>query len=408
MSDTLCVLPFNQLSVGTTGDLRLCCNSLAGPIEDNNASVMVNGQTDLKFFTESPHLNSIRKTLLAGGRPKECGRCWTMEKAGQQSFRNFANGEYVTTFNRLLSGDTSVSLEYLNFDLGNKCNIACRMCHPYSSSLLAKEMAHGKGELSNDEVASANGALRDAEALAWFEKPEFWEMIKPRLKEVRRVYLIGGEPFLIPEHLKLLDLLIEYGLPKEITLSYNSNLSVFPERIFDRWRKFKTVKVQASIDGINKVYEYIRWPMKFDRIAANLNLLREERLENVLLSIHATIQNLNVSYLTELLDFFYGMDIVFIPVHRPSYLSVSVMPFEELKLALAKLEDYQRKLKPSRSGHFERAVEEAVRFVSDAVRNYVPQPELQAQFLKSMAFYDRRRNQSLLEVHPYFKPWTEL
>lgn len=401
----MCVLPFNQLSVGTTGDLRLCCNSLAGTIKDNDGPVMVRNQTDLKFFTDSSHLNRIRKSLLKGGKPEECGRCWTMENTGQQSFRNFANSEYSSTYRRLLSGDSSLSLEYLNFDLGNKCNIACRMCTPFSSSLLAKEMVHGEGELSNYEVSIARGALRQADALSWFEKPEFWEMLKPRLKEVRRVYLIGGEPFIIPEHLKLLDLLVEFGLPQEIVLSYNSNLSVFPARIFDRWRNFKMVKVHASIDGINEVYEYIRWPMKFDRIVANLDQLREERLENVELAIHSTIQNLNVSYLTDLLEYFRGMNIVFIPLHHPSYLNVSVMPFEELKLALEKLEKYKRDLSPHGSAFFGRAIDEAIHFVADAVRHHLPRPDLQSQFLKAMAFHDRRRNQSLLDVHPYFRPW---
>ncbi len=393
--------------MGTTGDVRLCCNSLNGTILNGNQQLRVGGQKSLDFFTDSSHLNRIRKSMLVGERPEECKRCWDMEKTGQTSFRELANSEFVNTYQRLKSGDTSVSLEYLNFDLGNKCNIACRMCTPVSSSLLAKEVAAGEGQLSPHEVNLAKGVLEKTKSFFWFEDLDFWELLKPRLHEVKRVYLIGGEPFIIPEHLKLLDLLIEHGVPSETVISYNSNLSVFPERIFERWRKFKSVKVNASIDGTNQIYEYIRWPMKFDRIKGNLKQLIDENLPNVHLSVHSTIQNLNVLNLTDLLDFFYGMDILFIPVHHPSYLSISVMPLPELKTALNQLLRYKDKLDPKVPGYFSRSVENAIHFVADAVKNYKEEPFLREQFIRTMKFHDARRNQNLEITHPHFSPWCK-
>jgi hypothetical protein len=47
--------------------------------------------------------------------------------------------------------------------------------------------------------------------------------------------ILGGEPFLMDRHLKLLDLLQAEADPSKISLSYNTNATIFPsQEVLDR------------------------------------------------------------------------------------------------------------------------------------------------------------------------------
>lgn len=405
IASTVCALAFNQLSVGADGKLRICCNAQHPGLRHNGNFIHPSEQADLRYMEEGlGELGEIREALMSGVRHPACQRCWRMEDQGVRSFRVANNGMFPTTHRALLEGRTDFSLEFLSLDFGNKCNLACRMCSPASSSLLAREQALGDGHLLPGEVQTAKSVVERANEKKWYENETFWQSITPRIHEVRRLYLIGGEPLIIDEHVRLLDLIIEHGRPDLVRLEYSSNLTTLGDRFIERWKRFGTVSIAVSMDGVDAAYEYVRWPAKFARVEANLRLLHEARLPNMELSIHPTVQNLTVASLPDLLERFPDTPMFFIPVSRPAYLTPALLPSHVLIRAHERIETW---LSMNSDRRARWAVPDLLRTIKGAVDTQID-PELRRQFLKSMAFYDARRKQRLLDVHPYFEEWLDV
>ena len=82
----------------------------------------------------------------------------------------------------------------------------------------------------------------------------FWDSLSrevaPHLIEV---YFAGGEPFVQDGHYKLLEYLIDNGYAKNISLSYNTNLSYDKYKKYDLqdlWENFKKVDLWPSCEGM--------------------------------------------------------------------------------------------------------------------------------------------------------------
>jgi sulfatase maturation enzyme AslB (radical SAM superfamily) len=92
--------------------------------------------------------------------------------------------------------------------------------------------------------------------------------------------------------------------------------------------KFKSVQIQASIDGTELVNDYIRAPSHWETIKKNFIALGE--LPNVKLNISPAVQIFNVLNLTEIVEFADEVsrkqnriiDVDFLYVKHPTYLDV--------------------------------------------------------------------------------------
>ena len=136
--NNFCVLPFNSISIGADGKLRQCCSSGSSGFQTDVDSAPV------ELFINNIDIIDIRKSFIEDIQHPKCQRCWDMEKDGGRSFRywnNIADYGLISTIpinkNEIISFE---DIQYLDITLGNKCQLACRMCNPNSSSLLAKQL----------------------------------------------------------------------------------------------------------------------------------------------------------------------------------------------------------------------------------------------------------------------------
>ena len=267
---TICVLPFNTLSIGSTGDQRLCCNAINGGLSGPDRPPLVTERNSTDWL-QGQALSRIRSALSSGTKITECDRCWRLEDIGSESYRNMNNSfRFPETYERLLAGDLTVKLERLELDLGNKCNLACRMCHPGSSKLLAEEL-----QKSGIKEFAGVPITRYTEMDTWVKRSKLFEVIKEYGSTLKSVYIIGGEPLVIQEQEELLDL------------------------------NFKSVNISASIDGVGEYYNYVRWPANWNKIYSNLKELKawgDEKPGKRKVGIHSTLSNLTISCYTETVD----------------------------------------------------------------------------------------------------------
>jgi len=317
--DTFCVLPWMHLATNANGRLRVCCNSTTGKnyIEKPDGTYYKLFKDNLEEAWNSEVYKKIRKQMLNDERPEMCQRCFGEEDVGARSARQNWNEKWKQ--NKKYTIDAPFDIQYVDLRLGNLCNLKCRMCNPFSSSMWVKEWHLVEKALTPDQYKNLSN-------MTWPEDEKTWDNIMSISHSIKEIYLTGGEPTLIKQQYKLYDYLIEKNLASNITLKYNTNLTNIPNKLLEYWSCFKQVKINASIDAYGDLDRYIRYPSSWKKI--DLNLKKFKQMKNILLKVHVTVQMYNILKLHELFEYLEMLDInVYLNIlNTPKYLNIKVLP----------------------------------------------------------------------------------
>lgn len=219
----------------------------------------------------SQNFNSIT------GWTKECNQCHSLEQSGQQSLRQTGPDWIPDTVD-----DQSAVMIDINLD--NECNAACVICGEWSSTLWQKiKSKEQSAPIINIRQSSDLPQQHIDKIIAHFN-----------LDKVTYVKFFGGEPLFTNTHITFLE---KIPYPQQVTVHYTTNGSIYPTKeVIDVWKKFKTVIFAASLDGVGKQFDYVRWPLPWSKVSANLLRLRNLGLPNVLFRIEFTANVLNTYY----------------------------------------------------------------------------------------------------------------
>ena len=347
-SETFCVLPFMHVATNAAGSFRVCCNS------NPNTNQIINPENNKPYkiykhsieeMWNSPTYTEIRRQLIAGEKPEMCVRCFREEAAGIRSPRSGFNEKWWND-TVTVAEEIPVDVRYVDLRLGNLCNLKCRMCNPWASSMWVKDWNHVVPTAKLDPDITI-----DEETLAFMNVMTEWPDYKKTglnfqdiAHTVEEIYLTGGEPTLAKSQYALLDYCIENDLAKGIRLKYNTNLTNVPPKMIEYWQHFKRVQLNCSIDAVGHRDRYIRYPSSWEKVEENFDKLNS--LDNVYIQIHCTVQALNVCVLSELLDFaerkgLRSEDQVYLNIlNHPRGLNVRVLPKELKQLAEERLAEY--------------------------------------------------------------------
>ena len=403
MKDTYCALPWMHLYANEMGEIHPCCVSTekGKPAHDSSGNAYrVYRDGDLERAWNSPYMTTIRRQMLSGQRPEKCAKCYENEDHGSYSYRQGMNSRFAEWVGKNRAdarsdGTADFEITFMDLRLGNLCNLRCRMCSPISSKSLIAEWLEIRG-LPPDSTAADQWRN-----VNWFEDESFWGVLSRHLPSLERLHFAGGEPLIIPQMYTFLEKIVATGHANKITLSYNTNMTTLPDRVFPLWKQFKSVNVMCSIDGYGAVNDYIRDPSKWDKIAANLMKLDALAPEHgVQASINTTVQIYNVLNLPQLLNFmattFKHINITpdIKPLTFPPYFSIQALPSRQKNLANEALLQFV----PKTQGLGSR-IQGLLSFMNAEDRS-----DLFPEFLRVTAIYDRKRGQSVFEVIPELKP----
>lgn len=383
--NNFCVLPFNSVSISATGQLRQCCNGGERPYTFKVQNLSVE-----EIFNHS-QAQALRSSFLKDQKDPACTRCWDIEAIGNRSFRHVANEDADHGLKSVIpikmeSNIAFEDLQYLDITLGNKCNLACRMCNPYSSSLLAKQLKEinlYKGEEFIDFSRESKDKILD---------------LILKAKNLNSIYMLGGEPLINDFHDEIVELLVKQDRAKNIKIHYSTNIQIDIEKYLPMWKEFRYIDLNISIDGSHETYEYIRWPGKWDKVFKNLKRACEFRKEaNFYPVIATTIQNLNADNLYDLITECSILNetyvpFFFIPVTGGNYLELT--PKHILEKEIKKLETL-----PDPYGR----VKELIQHYHDACKKHDTITEHQVkEFFSTQKRFDTYRKQNLFATHSYF------
>lgn len=333
VSDTYCPLAWNHMSAHADGTMRVCCNATAeGRLKKDNKYLKINEITSLIDFYNIDQFKTIRKNMLANKRSAECQHCYNVEDNGGESVRQWFIKKWpiedTVSNTDLFTGElSSVNINYLDLSWSNKCNLQCKMCTPDASDQLIKEFKF----INITPWSEDNSNNKDT-----WEHDQIADILKAvQTRELTQILVTGGEPLINNEFYVFCKELISSGLSSQIELSIHTNLTVTPSKWIDIWKHFKTMTIKISIDAVGEMYEYNRYPGKWNIVKENINSIVQysNENENVGIEFHTVFSIFNTHRFTELLDYIVsleGKNIINFPhtnyIYYPNHASPSNLP----------------------------------------------------------------------------------
>jgi MoaA/NifB/PqqE/SkfB family radical SAM enzyme len=151
-----------------------------------------------------------------------------------------------------------------------------------------------------------------------------------KYKHLKRLTLIGGEPFLgqVAEHV---DLLKNLNMAHFRSLEYITNGTIMPDPlIVEQWHRIPRLEINISVDGIGDAFEYLRYPGKWQDCLRAVDFYLQVRQDHpdVELCLMTTVSVLNVMALPELMDWAMHnkIKVVLAPLVTPEYYGIRHIP----------------------------------------------------------------------------------
>lgn len=347
---SFCILPWIHSFVNSNGNYQVCCTS-----EEHHRAILSNDGKEYNIKDQPEHeevmnsnfMKKLRLDMLHNRWNSVCTRCLKTEMDGGVSRREIENKNYddivIQSF-RQTNPDGSIPVRFKSIDyrLGNLCNLQCRMCGPHSSTAWLKDW--NKVKLGEERMDDARRI--ELENYDWIEKDYLFLEFQKKLRHCEHLHFAGGEPLITPQMARMLKYCIDKDFAKNITLTYNTNLSKLPENILELWKSFKSIRLLCSIDGFDKVNDYVRHPSKWSVLDKNLTFLDANaklyKIDEILCS--CTVQIYNVLDLPNLYNYLKKFKVVIpalnlVNLHIPNYLRSTVLPEEVKAIATARLNE---------------------------------------------------------------------
>lgn len=313
---SFCAFPFIELLVDR-GNTTVCCRSTRpiAPIKE------------LTDFRSDSRYTAIRDRMVRGELvPEHCSSCYALEALGLPSARQQETVEWANRLAcRTIHDFQSVSKPcYYEVRPSNRCNLQCRMCSPQNSHLLDREYRvlgiTDRNRLPVQKFGSG------------FEIVDF--------ENLRKLYLAGGEPLVMPETYQFLERCIQEG-NTDFEFIINTNGTKVSRKLLEALEHFSNLQFIFSVDAYNELNHYIRWPSDWQTITQNWQCLRDCG-HKVMLNTTVSVYNVHrLHELYEFVDRFFPNTLVHCQiVEAPLHLSPWLFPDSHLVLeSLARVAD---------------------------------------------------------------------
>jgi len=319
LPENFCLSPFQRFQIS---------NKKCGPCS-YKANIWNLNDRSISEFWNGKELEELRQSFLANKKHSLCHLCWKEEESGHSSLRqrlnNFRESENIKkAIEKYIANENHKKFpKVLSVVPGNQCNLACNICEPGTSSKLNSEIKN----------YPSNFILKQKQN--WNMSDDEYADIVDHSEHIQKIELYGGEPFYNKKNkTQLIDKIIKKGTSKNITLYFNTNCTVYDHEFMQTLSKqFKKIEIRASIDGINKQYEYLRYGGKYKDVIENSK--KFFNLDNADFEIISTISLWNFLYLDDYYEEFcnkYKYSVRWNLVCETDYLLLHQLPEDAKKL----------------------------------------------------------------------------
>ena len=323
MAGGFCAYPFHNIRNSPVAGYVPCCWSKKIDKEDSYKRDPIN-TTPIKEWFSGDFQTHIRKAMLAGDRNDSliksmCSRCKEREdRTGNSPRLMKTTKERAELIKEIFDDNGNIknrNLRFLSLQLniwGVPCNLECIGCNPADSTTRYKRLKEiGDPSIVKElgrELSIVENLIHSVDVKKR-DRTQFYKIISEvidNIEIVSHISFCGGEPSLMTNHFELLDAIIASGHAKYIALDYVSNMTLFTLKKMRKYiTAFKSFDIQWSVDGMDKVNHYLRYPTDWEATLKNvhsvkkwLNVTKKGRL-----SVTFTPSNLGILNMKETFDF---------------------------------------------------------------------------------------------------------
>lgn len=365
LKDTFCSSPWFHIRINPAGDYVPCRWDFSITTTSQNIT-----NTSLAEYINSDVMRSLRLDLLTGKDPSTCQSCRNEDLYGKVSGRQrqlLKSAIRLESFEKTLCASPHWNnFEYslnnqgytnnlpvdLQIDLGNTCNSSCVMCYPiYSSRLITdyKKLHKIEPDLFYDPTPISN----------WSDNPLLVDKFVTELSDIpdiKYIHFLGGETLYLKSFYTICNKLIERGLAQNISIGTTTNCTIYTPELEYIIKNFKHVHLGLSVEAINPINDYIRYPSQIHSIVDNIEKFIAMREHTDLhLSLRITPSIFTIFHIDTLFDFMIKNNIIAEScnlLQDPSCLRIELLPKDLVDLILHKIDDIIKKYdlsKPSQS-----------------------------------------------------------
>ncbi len=279
-----CNTPWYELHIYWDGSFGICCQEDHKLYDETDRKFNIATMSIRDWFDSEP-VRKFRTDMLGKQRLTACRRCYAEEDHGGNSRRLKSNLKSVifsrTAFDQSFQqspgfkhfsvtantqGVTDTLPIDLHIDLGNFCNLACKMCNPQASSTIASQQVRWGIESSRQYLGTD-----------WTRDDTVWQNFKKQLLDLpalNNIHFMGGETLLTDRFEDLVDTMIEhqrFGL----CFSFVTNGTVFRPKLMDKLRRFRRVGIEISIETVDEHNSYQRQGTDTALVLENINRYKQ-------------------------------------------------------------------------------------------------------------------------------------
>ena len=225
MNNYFCVLPFYGMEYNISSTNTPCC-----------------------LLPTDTNLDELRQTILSGQRHLACQQCWALENQNKISNRQILN----QTFDHYADRDINFveedcqqgkfNTQIVKLYTSNLCNSTCITCDQGSSTAWATLNNRSTFKIIDDS-----------------------KLVDIDYANIKMLSFVGGEPLFEKKNFQILQELINHkNTSCFISMVTNGSVNL-PDKHLDILSQFKNLNFCLSIDGVGPVFEYLRYPLKWDR-----------------------------------------------------------------------------------------------------------------------------------------------
>lgn len=280
-----CPIPFFSIELYDDHVAKLCCNS----------GRRFYFEKDLKDFWHSDAIESVREKMINDEWNSDCQLCYDREDLFNHSKRV---DEIKQMGNHHLKKPLAMPT-HLQLNLSNICNLKCIMCAPkYSTKWNEDVESLGKlrGNLYVEPVKKISERVLTTTIRDFINTRSFAE---------KTIEIYGGEPFLSKEFWRIIDN-VPYQKLRNVRFKCNTNGTIMNDAIMKNLKKFKKNLINMSIDGVGEIFEFQRFPAKWEKVEKNMNILKkygDKYRFKFTVDLYYTLSSFNAIGLSEFIDY---------------------------------------------------------------------------------------------------------
>lgn len=335
-SQIFCNTPWYELHIYQDGSLGICCQEshklYTG--DEYNVATMT-----LKQWFNSDPVKKFRQQIIGSTPVSACTRCYVEEQYNGISRRHRSNQKSVI-FTQAFDASIKQSPGYhefihssqtyghtntvpidLHIDLGNFCNLACKMCNAQSSSTIASQ--HVQWGIESD---------RQYVGTDWTKNQQVWNNFKQQLLELPgliNIHFMGGETLLTPRFEDLIDTMIEHKR-FDLCFSFVTNGTVFRPQLIKKLLKFRRVGIEISIESVSPHNSYQRQGTNTEEVLTNINQYQTyTNGSNITVSVRPAPSILTIGYYDSLLEYCLQHKLIVKSnlCYNPNFLDPRILPY---------------------------------------------------------------------------------